>query len=50
MPQCRGIEGREVAVDEWVEEHPQRNREMGDGIEGLQEVGKPKRGLYLKCK
>jgi hypothetical protein len=30
MPQCRGIEDREVEVDEWVEEHPHRI-EAGDG-------------------
>jgi hypothetical protein len=26
MPQCRGIEGGEVRMDGWVEEHPHRSR------------------------
>ena len=39
MPQCRGIEGGEVGVGGWVEEHPHRNRERGDGGRGFWEVG-----------
>jgi hypothetical protein len=34
MPQCGGIEGREVGVGEWVEKHPHRSRGREDGIEG----------------
>ena len=26
MPQCRGIEGGEMGVAGWVEEHPQRSK------------------------
>jgi hypothetical protein len=32
MPQCRGMEDREVGVDGWVKEHPHRNRGREDGI------------------
>jgi hypothetical protein len=32
MPQCRGIEGGEVGVGEWVEEHPHRSTGWEDGI------------------
>jgi hypothetical protein len=39
MPQCRGIEGREAGVGEWVgarvEEHPYRSRGSEDGIGGF---------------
>ena len=35
MPQCRGIEGREVGVGECVEEHPQRSQWREDVIGGL---------------
>ena len=31
MPQCRGMPGREGRRG-WVEEHPHRDKEMGDGI------------------
>jgi hypothetical protein len=34
MPLCRVIEGGEVSVGEWVEEHIHRIRRMGDGIGG----------------
>jgi hypothetical protein len=33
MYQHRGIEGREVGVGGWVEEHLHRSREREDGIE-----------------
>jgi hypothetical protein len=33
MPQCRGIEGREVGV--WMGEYPHRSRGRKDGIEGF---------------
>jgi hypothetical protein len=32
MPQCRGIQGREVGVGGWVEEHPLRSRGREDVI------------------
>jgi hypothetical protein len=37
MFQCRGIEGREVGVGGWVEEHPHRIRGREDGIGGFWE-------------
>ena len=39
MPQCRGIEGGEVGVDGWVEEHPHRSRGREDRIGGFLEGG-----------
>ena len=39
MHQHRGIEGREVGVGGWVEEHLHRSREREDGIGGFQEGG-----------
>jgi hypothetical protein len=36
MPQCREIEGGEVGVGGWVEEHPHRSRGREDGIGGFQ--------------
>jgi hypothetical protein len=39
MLQCRGIEGREVGVGGWVEEHPYRSRGREDGIGGFWEGG-----------
>jgi hypothetical protein len=41
MPQCRGVEGREVEVCGWVEEHPHRSRGREDVIGCDQEEGKP---------
>jgi hypothetical protein len=41
MPQCRGIEGGEVGVGGWVEEHPHRSREREDVIGCFWEGGKP---------
>jgi hypothetical protein len=37
VPQCREIEGREVRVGQFVEEHPHRSRRRADGIGGFQE-------------
>jgi hypothetical protein len=31
------MEGAEMGVGRWVEEHPHRSRGRGDGIGGLQE-------------
>jgi hypothetical protein len=39
MPQCRGIEDREVGVVGWVKEHPHRSRGREDGIGGFQDGG-----------
>jgi hypothetical protein len=39
--QCRGIEGREVGVGGWVEEHLHRSRGREDVIRCFQEGGKP---------
>ena len=44
MPQCRGIEGREVGVGGWVEEHPHRSKGREDEIGCLWEEGKQERG------
>jgi hypothetical protein len=35
MPQCRRIEGGEVGVGGWVEEHPHRSRRREGGIGGF---------------
>jgi hypothetical protein len=43
MPQCRGIEGREVGVGRWVEEHPHRSRGRGNRI-GVSRRGKTEKG------
>jgi hypothetical protein len=32
MPHFRGTECWEVGVDGWVEEHPHRSRERGEGV------------------
>jgi hypothetical protein len=40
MPQCREIEGGEVGVGGWVEEHPLRSRGREDGIGGFREGGR----------
>jgi hypothetical protein len=42
LPQCRGIEGSEVGVDEWVEEHPHRSRGREDvmRVSGRERTGK----------
>jgi hypothetical protein len=44
MPQCRGIEGREVGVGGWVEEHLHRSRGRGDEIRNFRERGNWERG------
>ena len=41
MPQCRGIEGREVGVGGWVEEHLHRSMGREDVIWCFREGGKP---------
>jgi hypothetical protein len=35
MPQCKRIEGGEVGVGRWVEEHPHRSREREGGLGDL---------------
>jgi hypothetical protein len=47
MPQCRGTEGREVAVGRWMEEHPHRRREREDGIGAFQVWG-PGKGIKFE--
>ena len=46
MPQCRGIEGREVG--RWVEEHPHRSRGREDVIGCFQERGKLGKGITFE--
>jgi hypothetical protein len=41
MPQYRGIEGEELGVGGWEEEHPHRSRRREDGIGGFWEGGEP---------
>ena len=48
MPQCRGIEGREVGVGGWVEEHPHRSRGREDMIGCFQEGGKPGKRIIFE--
>jgi hypothetical protein len=48
MAQCRGIEGREVGVVEWVEEYPYRNRGREDVIGCFWEEGKPGKGITFE--
>ena len=40
MPQCRVIEGGEVRVGGWVDEHPHRSSGREDGIGGFRGAGK----------
>jgi hypothetical protein len=47
MPQCRGIEGGEVGVGGWVEEHPYGRKDM---IGCFQEGGKPGKEITFECK
>jgi hypothetical protein len=44
MPQCRGMEGREVGVGGWVEEHSHRSRGLGGKIGGFWEWGNQEKG------
>ena len=44
MPQWRGLQGGEVGVGGWVEEHPHRSRRRVDVIEGFWEGEKLGRG------
>ena len=48
MPQCRGIEGGEVGLGQWVEEHPHRSRRREDGIGGSREGGKLGKGITFE--
>jgi hypothetical protein len=48
MPQYRGIEGREVGVSEWVEEHPHRSRGREDVIGYFREGGKLGKGITFE--
>ena len=48
MPECRGIEGREVGEGGWVEEHPHRSRGREDGIGGFREVEKLGKGITFQ--
>jgi hypothetical protein len=48
MPQCRGTEGEEVGVGEWVEEHPFRSRGKKGGIGGFREGGKLGKGITFE--
>jgi hypothetical protein len=40
MPQYRGMEGREVGVVGWVEEHPHRSGGRRNGLGYFREWGK----------
>ena len=48
MPQCRGIESREVGVGGWVEEHPHRSRGREDVIGCFWEGGKLGKGITFE--
>jgi hypothetical protein len=48
MPQYRGMEGREVGVGGWVEEHPHSNRGREDVIGCFQEEGKLGKGITFE--
>jgi hypothetical protein len=48
MPQCRGIEGGEVGVGWWVEEHLHRSRGREDVIGYFPEGGKPGKGVTFE--
>lgn len=48
MPQCRGIESKEVRVGELVEEHPHRSRRREDVIGCFWEGGKPGKGITFE--
>ena len=48
MPQYRGIEGREVGVSEWVEEHPHRSRGREVVIGCFREGGKLGKGITFE--
>ena len=43
MPQCKGIEGREVEVGVWVEQHPHRSRGREDEM-GVSRKGGSRKG------
>jgi hypothetical protein len=48
MPQCTGIEGGEVEVGGWVEEHPHRSRGREDMIGFSQERGELGKGITFE--
>ena len=48
MPQCRGIEGGEVGVGGWVENHPHGSRGREDVIACFCEGGKPGKGITFE--
>jgi hypothetical protein len=39
MTQCKGIEGGEEGIGEWVEEHPHRSRGREDGVGDFWGIG-----------
>ena len=48
MPQCRGTEGGEVGMGDWVEEHPHRSRGREDVIGYFWEERRPGKGITFK--
>jgi hypothetical protein len=48
MPQCRVIEGREMGVGGWAEEHTHRSRGREDVIGCFWEEGKPGKGITFE--
>ena len=48
MLQYMGIEGREMAVGMWVDEHPHRSRVREDVIGCFQEGGKLGKGITFE--
>ena len=48
MLQYMGIEGREMAVGMWVDEHPHRSRVREDVIGCFRDEGKPGKGITFE--
>jgi hypothetical protein len=48
MPQCRGIEGREMGLHGWVEKHLHKSRGRQDGVGGFQKGQKLRKGITFK--
>ena len=48
MPLCRGIEGREMEEDEWVQEHLHRSRGREDVIGCFWGGGKLGKGITFE--
>jgi hypothetical protein len=48
MPPGRRIEGGEVGVGVWVEDHHHKSRVREDGIGGLQEGGNWEKGITFE--